>query len=320
MFNSWQLIRKHHTSSGKKKFYSLYSLAARFVHYTALWWTSEKNSRNFLDHFSCSFLFCALIRNPQSPFYHLLSSTPPTAHIPFSCWLVGGYSSIRTGTLRLAHVWDAPGDSQVLFFLDFSLAQRPCSSLVLYMSDSTLGEMILNLSSLIWFEETLTTPPCSSWPCCLYLFMCRPLLWHLPQYVLDHHLAVIDDDLQTIEVGILSQAPALMFCACFLSRTKTHVYPLMATTAAVASSWLTLSARKPCSSIETKLPSEVREVSSLLTLHVVNPQRPRLSTEDKKKKQRVNRETSNANRHYLLWGRSCIFLWCKFSTNGLIVI
>lgn len=144
MFNSWQLIRKHHISSGKKKFYSLYSLAAMFVHYTALWWTSEylKLFSIFFRSFFLFLSFCALIRNPQSPFYHLLSFT----HIPFSCWLVGGCSSIRTGTLRLAHVWDAPGDSQVLFFLDFSLAQRPCSSLVLYMSDSTLGEMILNLN------------------------------------------------------------------------------------------------------------------------------------------------------------------------------
>lgn len=44
--------------------------------------------------------------------------------------------------------------------------------------------------------------------------MC-PLLWHLPQHVLHHLLAVIDNDLQTVEVGILNQAPALMFRVCF---------------------------------------------------------------------------------------------------------
>lgn len=69
----------------------------------------------------------------------------------------------------------------------------------------------------------------------------------------------------------------------------------MATTAAVASSWLTLSARKPCSSIETKLPSEVREVPFLLTLHVVNPQRPRLSTEDKKNSESTERPVTQTD-------------------------
>lgn len=90
-----------------------------------------------------------------------------------------------------------------------------------------------------------------------------------------HNLAVTDNDSQAKDIGICYQAPALTFCVCglFFSRTKTHVYPLTVTTAAAASSWLTLSARRPCSSTETKLPSEVRTREapvdpSLLTLHL----------------------------------------------------
>lgn len=69
-------------------------------------------------------------------FYHLLSVTilpSPFFHSSHCslcfCLLTGGGSSLGTGTLRLAHVWDAPGHSQVLFFPDFSLGQRPRSSL-----------------------------------------------------------------------------------------------------------------------------------------------------------------------------------------------
>lgn len=112
-------------------------------------------------------------------------------------------------------------------------------------------------------------------------------------------------------------------CIC---RIKTPVYPLMETTAAAAWSWLTLSARRPSSSTETKLlPSRDRK-EKRDTLLFYSPcclfykcgkySETLYTVYDKHKPERG----VILNRHYLLWGCTCIFFWCTFSTKGLIVI
>lgn len=66
-------------------------------------------------------------------------------------------------------------------------------------------------------------------------------------------------------------AVALNFFYACICRSMTPVYPLMETTAAAVWSWLTLSARRPSSSTETKrLPSRNRKRETLLDWTVKN--------------------------------------------------
>lgn len=126
MFSSWRLIRKHLAHwTWKKKLCGKPGLCTTLpsgghVHI-------QNNFRWFLDQFSSFFFLCAFITCSQLPFYHLLSFTPPTAHIVVACWLVGSAASGQGhwGWLMSGMPLVTPR----LFFLDFSLGQCARSSL-----------------------------------------------------------------------------------------------------------------------------------------------------------------------------------------------
>lgn len=117
----------------------------------------------------------------------------------------------------------------------------------------------------------------------------------------------------------------LSVCLC-VCRITTPVYPLTETTAAAVWSWLTLSARRPSSSTETSRDWAKNETlsglllfsfcclfyicgnySETLTLYCI------INTKS-------NLKEEWCKQHYLLWGCTCIFFWCTFSTKGLLVI